>query len=263
MAQAFKRGRIASAVILVLSVVLAIVIWIRDRNYPVVVPVIASVLMLAIGWIAARVLGNLLASMENTRYLGYLHMELDPDKFLDSYREIPGRMKPGSSEAAICRSYLADGYAAKGDYAAALEALSQQPPEGNLPVKGLYVLGRASHYLSLGDISAADAALRELDSVIETCRAEKPELAKNLTQSRDLQVQRRCCLAGERVNVPWLENLFEVAQYNLRRLEISKLLAMTALRDGRKEEAEKQLSYLRKNGGKTDYKRWADMQQAE
>ncbi|MGN0978337.1 MAG: hypothetical protein ACI4PH_09815 [Faecousia sp.] len=260
MAQAFRRSRIASAAVLILSAVLAVVIWIRDRNYPVVVPIIASVLMLAIGWIAARVLGNLLGSMENTRYLGYLHMELDPDKFLSCYRDIPGRMKAGSAEAAICRSYLADGYAAKGEYAAALEVLSQAPPEGNLPVKGLYALGRASHSLSLGDIAGADTALAELDIVIDACRANKPDLAKNLSQSRDLQLQRRRCLTGQSVDTEWLENLFETAQYNLRRLEISKLLAMTALRDGKKAEAQKQLSYLRKNGQKTDYKRWADQQ---
>ena len=163
MAQAFRRSRIASAVVMILSAVIAVLIWIRDREHPIIVPIIASVLMLAIGWIAARVLGNLLASMENTRYLGYLHMELDPDKFLSCYRTVPGRMKPGSADAAICRSYLADGYAAKGEYAAALETLSEAPPEGNLPLKGLYALGRASNYLSLGDIAGADTALSELD----------------------------------------------------------------------------------------------------
>ena len=260
MAQAFRRSRTAAAMIMVLSVILSVVIWVRDRNYPIVVPIVASVLMLAIGYIAARVLGNLVGSMENTRCLGYLHMELDPDKFLDSYREIPGRMKPGSSEAAICRSYLADGYAAKGDFTTALETLSSDPPAGNLPVKGLYALGRAANYLSMNDISHADAALAELDSAIDACRANKPDLAKNLSQSRDLLLQRRRCLTGQPVDTAWLEDQFTVAQYNLRRLEISKLLAMAALRDCRHEEAKKQLAYLRKNGGKTDFKRWADRQ---
>lgn len=260
MAQAFRRSRIASAVVVILSAVIAVLIWIRDREHPIIVPIIASVLMLAIGWIAARVLGNLLASMENTRYLGYLHMELDPDKFLSCYRTVPGRMKPGSADAAICRSYLADGYAAKGEYATALETLSEVPPEGNLPLKGLYALGRASNYLSLGDIAGADTALSELDAVIASCQSSKPELAKNLSQSRDLQLQRRRYLTGKSVDTKRLEKLFAAAQYNLRRLEISKLLAMAALRDGRTAEAEKQLSYLRKNGRKTDYKRWADCQ---
>ena len=53
--------------------------------------------MLTIGVLAARLLGNVLASMENTRYLGYLHMELDPKKFLEHYREVPGRMKRESA----------------------------------------------------------------------------------------------------------------------------------------------------------------------
>ena len=55
-----------------------------------------------------------------------------------------------------------------------------------------------------------------------------------------------------------LETAFARAQYNLRRLEIKKVLAMTAIRDGDENAAKEHLSYLRKNGGLTVYKHWAD-----
>ena len=88
MIYAFKRSRAAAALVFAASVLVTVLIWVRDREYPVYIPLIASLLMLTIGVLAARLLGNVLASMENTRYLGYLHMELDPKKFLEHYREV-------------------------------------------------------------------------------------------------------------------------------------------------------------------------------
>ena len=106
--------------------------------------------MLGIGYFSARVAGNLLANMENTRYLGYLHMELDPEKFLACYADIPGRLKPGSQTEAIYRSNLADGYAAAGKYEQALELLEKPIPAGNLALKGLYAANRCGCLLEAG-----------------------------------------------------------------------------------------------------------------
>lgn len=260
MIQAFKRSRIASAVLMIISAGIAIAIWFRDKDYPVFIPIIASVLMLGIGYFSSRVLGNILANMENTRYLGYLHMELDPQKFLNCYRDVPGRLKPGSDGAAIYRSYLADGYAADGDFKTALQLLSEEPPAGNLPVRGLYAANRSAYYLGNGDAENAAAAIRDLEQIIDACRLNKADLAKNLTVSLKLYRQHLNCLTGQKVDSAWLKDAFQSAQYNIRRLEIAKVLAMTALRDGDSAEAKQQLSYLRKNGGKTYFKRWADLQ---
>lgn len=76
MIQAFKRSRTGSRLVMAAAIVISVVIWFRDRDYPVFIPIIASTLMLGIGYFSSRVVGNLLANMENTRYLGYLHMEL-------------------------------------------------------------------------------------------------------------------------------------------------------------------------------------------
>ena len=73
-----------------------------------------------------------------------------------------------------------------------------------------------------------------------------------------LHKQHLACLQGKAVDTDVLESSFVRAQYHLRRLELAKVLAMTAIRDGDSDAAKKHLSYLRKNGGLTVYKRWAD-----
>lgn len=243
---------------MVFSVVIAVIIWVRDQDHHIIVPIIASSLMLGIGYFAARLLGNVLASMENTRYLGYLHMELDPEKFLKLYRDVPGRMK--GSDAAISRSYLADGYAAAGEYDKAIELLSIDPPAGNLPVQGLYAANLAACYLGKEDVERAEEAVNRLDEIISACRVSKPDLAKNLTESLNLHKQHLNCLTGKKVNDDWLDAAFQRAQYNIRRLEIAKIQAMHALREGDAKTAKERLTYLRKNSGKTCFKAWADQQ---
>ena len=259
MIYAFKRGRAGFFTVMAVSVVLAVLVWLRDRNYPIFVPIIATTLMLALGFVAGRLLGNVLASTENTRYLGYLHMELDPKKFLACYQDIPGRVK-GENTAAICRSYLADGYAACGQYEAAIAQLSVAPPADNLAVRGLYAANLASCHLAQENTEAAQDAILELSQIIDACRLRKVELAKNLTEMLLLHRQHLACLQGQVVDTDVLESAFVRAQYNLRRLEIAKVLAMTAIRDGDADAKKKHLSYLRKNGGMTVYKYWADNQ---
>lgn len=257
MIYAFKRGRIGFSVVMGISILLSVLIWFRDQNYPIYVPIIASTLMLALGYVSARLMGNVMASSENTRYLGYLHMELDPKKFLSFYEGIPSRVK-GENTAAICRSYLADGYAACGQYDEAISQLSIAPPEDNLAVRGLYAANLAGCHLAMKHIEAAEDAIRELTQIIDACRLSKASLAGNLTEMLTLHKQHLACLQGKAVDTDVLESSFVRAQYHLRRLELAKVLAMTAIRDGNSDAAKKHLSYLRKNGGLTVYKRWAD-----
>ena len=253
MIQAFKRSRMGARLVMLAAVVLAVIIWLRDREYPVFVPIIASALALGIGYFSSRVTGNLLANMENTKYLGYLHMELDPDKFLGVYRDVPGRLKPGSQSEAIYRSYMA-----KGDYAAAWKLLEAPIPQESPALRGLYSSNQAACALAREDIPAAKAAIAELTEIIDASRMKKVTLADNLSRNLTLHRQHLNCLEGMAVDTDALEDAFSAAQYNIRRLEIARVLAMTALRDGDAAAAKKQLDYLRKNGGKTVFKRWAD-----
>ena len=259
MIYAFKRGRAGFCVVMGISVMLTVLIWLRDRNHPVFVPIIATVLMLALGLVAGRLVGNILASSENTRCLGYLHMELDPQKFIDCYREIPKKVR-GENTAAICRSYLADGYAADGNYNEAISLLLVEPPVDNLPVRGLYAANLAGFHLAKSDLEGAQHWMARLEEIIDACRLNKPELANNLTEMLWLHKHHCNCLTGTSVDTDALETAFRRAQYNLRRLEIKKILAMTAIRDKDDASKKEHLSYLRKNGGLTVYKRWADKQ---
>lgn len=260
MTQAFKRARLAFITVMLLSVGIAVAIWFRDTGHPFFVPLIGSVLMLGIGYFSGRVLANLVASTENTKFLGYLHMELDPEKFLKVYEHIPAGAKSGTSSEAVLRSYLASGYAAAGSYDRALEVLAQDPPAEDLSVQGLFAMDRAAYLLGKGDADGAEKQLQRLEEIIDATRAKKPELAANLTASMKLHKQHLNCLRGKAVDTEWLEEAIPRTQYNIRRLELTKVLAMTALRDGDAEAAKKHLTFLRREGGKTVFKKWADKQ---
>ena len=260
MIHAFKQAKAAFIAVVLLSVGIAVAILLRDTGHPFYVSMIASILMLGIGYFSGRVLANLVASTRNTKLLGYLHMELDPEKFLKAYGDIPGGAKKGTSIEAVLRSYLASGHAAAGDYDRALEVLATDPPAEDLSVQGLFAMDRTGYLLGKGDADGAEQQLLRLEEIIDATRIKKPELAANLTSSLKLHRQHLNCLRGAPVDTEWLEEAIPKAQYNIRRLELSKVLAMTALRDGDAEAAKKHLSFLRKESGKTAFKKWADKQ---
>lgn len=254
---AFKRSKIAAGAVLAASVVIVVLIWVRDQGRPVYIPIIASLLMLAIGVVAARLLGNILSNMENTRYLGYLHMELDPQKFLEHYRDVPGRLKPGSRNEMIARSYLADGYWADGQFGKAMETIGELPQTEDAALRGLCLSKLCAYYLAQGEKALASAQMEQLDRVIASCRAGNPKLAANLLESLTLYRQYCNALGNKKVDTAWLERSFPNALYNIRRLELAQVMAMTALRSGDRDEAEKWLNYLKENGGKTFFASWA------
>ena len=82
MYRGFRRSRIVMGVTLALTVALTVFVWMRNRGRAVYIPVLASVLLLGIGCTAARLLGNITASVACTGMLGILHMDLDPEAFL-------------------------------------------------------------------------------------------------------------------------------------------------------------------------------------
>ncbi len=258
MYSAFRRSKIVSAAILVLSLVLIVLIWRRDRGMPVAVPIIASILTLGLGIVAGRLFGGLLANMQNTRYLGYLHMELDPEKFISVYKEIPDKVRPaGGEQAAICRCYLSDGYWASGDYSAALEALGPRPEKSD-GVVGLYEIKRATNLIAMGNFEDAQKSIESLQGAVRRTKEKKPALSANLRENLMFLVQNRNVLAGRETNKAWLEEAFGKAQYNLRRLEISHMLALIAAKNGDRKEMNRQISYMKEHGGKTVFPKLAE-----
>ena len=127
MYRGFRRSRIVMGVTLALTVALTVFVWMRNRGRAVYIPVLASVLLLGIGCTAARLLGNITASVACTGMLGILHMDLDPEAFLEQFLPVARRIPGESRDGMVCRFYLSDSYFAAGRYAEAKSVLGELP----------------------------------------------------------------------------------------------------------------------------------------
>ena len=78
MIRAFWKSKLAVGAVMVVCLGLAVAVWLRDREYPVYIPAIASLLLLGIGYFAGRLLGNLVAGTQIKR--GNFRMERLPWK---------------------------------------------------------------------------------------------------------------------------------------------------------------------------------------
>lgn len=260
MVRAFRQSRLTVIGSFAASVVLAALVWVRDRELPVHIPLIASVLVVLLGIFVGRLAGNLVADSCNTRLLGRLHVDLDPEAFLKDYAQVPGRLKPDSRDYVIASAYLADGYGAKGDFDAALAALC--PPERaglgeNAALQGLYLQNLCGYHLGRGDREEGAQALARLEELIAGCAGKQDKLAQNLGGTAAFLKARLACLNGRPVDRAWLEEQARQAPYKLRRLDALQLLAQDALRRQRRREAAPLLERLRGEGGKTWYAAWA------
>lgn len=265
MIRAFRKSRLTTVGIFAASVVLAVLVWVRDRGLPVYIPLIASVLMLLLGVFVGRLAGALVADSCNTRLLGLLHVDLDPDAFLRQYSEIPGRLKPDSRERLVAGAYLADGYAAKGEFDAAIAALApleQADLAQDTALRGLYLQNLCGYRLCKGDRAGGTQALDELDKLIAGCGEKQAKLAQNLSGTAGLLRARLTCLRGRAVDRASLEQQLWQAPFRLRRLDILQILAQDALRRLGPEQSAPLLARLQEEGGKTWYAAWAREQLA-
>lgn len=265
MIRGFWQSKLAACVVFAASVGVTVAIWIRDRAYPVYIPALASVLMLSIGYLAGRLLGNVVANGQNTKYLGLLHMELDPQAFLQGYAPVPDRLKAGTPDYAVARAYLADGYGAAGEFDRAIATLCPdcRTRKGEDPaLKGLYYNNLCAYTLGKEDLVRAREALQNLETVVTDTQYTRPALSLNFAQCLRLYRNRLACLEGGAVDVEWLEEQLPKAQYKLRRLELAQTLAQWALREGELSTARKYLKLLSQEAGKTHYRAWASRQES-
>lgn len=261
MIRGFWQSRLAASVIAVLSVVVAAAVWVRDREYPVYVPVLASAMTLAIGLIAARLLGSVIANLQNTKALGLLHVELDPRRFTAVYEKVPPRLKKNSKSYVLACAYLADGYAAAGEFDQAERALC--PPEeggytNDAALKALYYNNRCAYALGAGRTEAAEAAMDALARTLDDARLENPGLADNMGRSLQLHRNHLAAIRKEDVERTWLSAQMRQAPYRLRRLETAKVLLLDALNREDKDSAREYRDILKAEGGNTHYRAWAE-----
>lgn len=256
---AFTKSKVAAGIVLALTAVIIVMVWIRGQGGPVYIPIVGSLLMAGIGYFAARLAANVLSSMENTRYLGYLHMELDPEKFIKAYASVPEKIK-GDRTAAL--SYLADGYWAAGRFDEAIATMKKAQP-GDVSLLGLHASRLACYALARGDKAEAKHQLARLEAVVDKTRTSNPSLSSNLSETLELYREHLAALNLQSVNSALLKSAFTKAQYNIRRLEIAQVQAMDALRRHDSAEAEERLRYLSEHGGKTFFTKWARRRMAE
>ena len=122
MIRCFRSSRIIMALGIVLSLGLSAYLFYHRPNVAVWLNGVAGVLVLALGYVITRLIANMIAANINAKLLGILHVDLEPDRFISHYTEVPAHLKADSLNRGITTLYLADGYAAKGDWAQA-EAL--------------------------------------------------------------------------------------------------------------------------------------------
>ena len=261
MIRGFWQSRLAAAAVAVLSVGVAAAVWIRDRGYPVYVPVLASAMTLAIGLIAARLLGSMIANLQNTKALGLLHVDMDPRRFTAVYEKVPPRLKKNGRSYVLACAYLADGYAASGEFDKAERALCP-PEEGgyadDAALKSLYYNNRCAYALGAGRTEAAEAAADALERTLNGARAKNPGLAGNMEQSLRLHRNHLAVMRGEAAEQTWLAAEMEHAPYRLRRLEAAMVLARDALNRKDVGSAREYLDVLKTEGGNTYYRGWAE-----
>ena len=190
MYRGFRRSRIVMGVTLALTVALTVFVWMRNRGRAVYIPVLASVLLLGIGCTAARLLGNITASVACTGMLGILHMDLDPEAFLEQFLPVARRIPGESRDGMVCRFYLSDSYFAAGRYAEAKSVLGELPARfyTDAPVAGVWYADLARAELALGE--NADEAMEGLRGIIALSGG-KAALRKNLQESLSLLEARR------------------------------------------------------------------------
>ena len=259
MIQAYTKSRCAFWAVRAAALVIIVVLWIHDLRlgYQLYIPIVATVLLAGIGYFLSRLLGNLISSVENTKVLGYLHVELDPEKFIASYRGVPDKMKQGTRDRAVSSAYLADGYFSAGDAADAVKTLDKGfeglDLSGKYPLAGLYHGNRLQYLIGMKDWEGAKEEAAQLEGIITACEKSNKALAENLSSALRTRKARIGIAEGQKADSAFLKEEVKKAQYNLRRLELYETLRENALLKNDKKEAREYADKMKAEGGKTFY----------
>ncbi len=260
MIRGFWQSKLTVAAIAALTLALTAAVWVRNRAYPVYIPLVASVLTLAIGLILARLLGSIVASLQNTRVMSLLHVDLQPEKFLAKYERVPAALPKNSKSHVLACAYLADGYAAAGRFDEAAAALC--PPERagfgeDAALEALYYNNLCAYALGAGRLTDARDAADRLLQVLTGARAQNPALAENMAAREKLYRNHLAALRGQHVDRTWLEQQLNASHFLLHRLEMAQVLAIAARNYNDSAAEEQYLTMLEKDGGATWYPAWA------
>lgn len=258
MYRGFRKSRWTLLIIECLTVGLSIAVWMRDRGRETYIPIVASVLLLAIGFLTARIVANIVASTACTDALGLLHMEMKPEEFLKVFSPVPGRIPKESKDRQIASLYLSDGYWAAGKFAESLDALGELPQkwQSDAALAGTWHSNRSRAELALGDYAAAKKSMEALEVCAEKS-GNPSKLTSTLRENYGLLNQHLRVLQNKEADSQWLLKQLDQSQYTIRRLEIMQVLSLNALNKGDRKTANKYLTQMQQISGETFLHEWA------
>ncbi|MDD3921383.1 MAG: hypothetical protein PHO41_09460, partial [Eubacteriales bacterium] len=230
MIRCFRSSKWIVAIGTALSLALCAVVISTRPNTAIWLNLITCVLILALGFVVSTLTANMAASNANAKLLGILHVELDPERFISTYSSIPGKLPASSHLRTVTSSYLAAGYAAKGEYALAKQTLFIDPlptrnAKNDLAVQALIHDTLCELALLSGDAEQGSQELSSLREVLQKAAVLNRDLARNYRNTVVLYEQWLLVLAGEAADDKALSEVLSHTPIKLRRLEIQMLLA--------------------------------------
>lgn len=256
----YKKSKAAYVCVWCLVLLLIVFIWLRNGNslFP---SVISTLIAILLGFFTSRLLENIISNTETTKRLGYLHMEMDPEKFISSYIDIP-KKTTGDKEKMISYAYLSSGYEAAGDFDRALETLEKGNINGSDSLDTLYLSQKCRCLIEKGILDEAEDVLKELEKRIDSITGNQ-SLKDNQRQVQYVLSEMLRAKKGETIDKEYLEGRLKSTQYRIGRLEIYYTMAMHYRNKGNKKKEAEILSIITEEGGKTWFKTWAEERRAE
>lgn len=256
----YKKSKAAYVCVWCLVLLLIVFIWLRNGNslFP---SVISTLIAILLGFFTSRLLENIISNTETTKRLGYLHMEMDPKKFISSYKDVPENTK-GDKEKKISYAYLSSGYEEAGDFDRALEVLEKGNIKGSDSLDTLYLSQKCRCLIEKGDLQKADEVLDELEKRIDSV-SDNQNLKDNQRQVQYVLSEMLRAKKGETIDKEYLEGRLKSTQYRIGRLEIYYTIAMHYRNKENKKKEMETLSIIREEGGNTWFRKWAEERLAE
>lgn len=251
----YKKAKAAYILVWVLALLLIFFIWMRNGTN-LMPSIISTLLSLAMGFFVSRLLENIITNTETTKRLGYLHMELDPDKFISSYSWVPEKTK-GEKERMISYAYLSFGYEAKGDFKEALKTLEEGKIGGSDSMDTLYLSSKCRYLLEDGKIDESRETLNQLEKRIDDIK-DNQGLKDNQRQVQYVLSERLDVVQGGGVDLEYLQSRLKETQYKIGRLEILSAIALYYKNTGKKKKEIETLNMIKEEGGDTWYTKWAE-----
>ena len=256
MIHCFKSSRIAYYGGIIISVVFSLMVFFFRsvnetwHNY------IASILIIILGYLVSRMIAGMIATNTNTKCLQTLHVDLDPEHFISQYKLVPDAMPENSVLHVTTSAYLADGYAAMGQFKRAESRLISEyhPADNNKrnTAVDLLLLEKHCEYSLLSqNVEQAEIYLKSFKKKLQQADASFPDLAKNFQPAIRFFIEWFELLSGNEVDLSLLDGLLKSTTVQLRRLEIQLVKAQYYLQNNLPQRAIPILHTIVNEGGKT------------